>query len=1201
MAQMKQEYTLKAIYEGQGELGKFRSDLKSLSKVESIRALGNDVRSLTTSFNAAKAKLEEQARAMGTADKVTAEMTRQYKAAQREVTGLAAALDKKKAAFKGATAAARESGINTASLATEEKRLATSAEATGKVWAARQALGVRSHKDIREEVTRLQQAYTDLKKSGMASAVELFQAKQRLKQKTAELTSATNVWVASYERARNGAVAMAGVGYGLIKAFQEFSSFESGMAEVYTLVDISTEKFKEFKSETKDIVGSLPQDSKDLTKALYDIVSAGVQLSDSNKVLELSGKAATAGITDTKTAVNIGVGAMNAYGKSVEDLGWIYDILFQTVKSGVTTFPELAQYMGDVLPTARAADVGLQDVAASIATLTKAGIKTPQAATALRGAILAMAAPTPEAKKKFEELGITWEGLLPTLEAIANKGLSIDQMRLLIPDQEAAKGVLSLTQNMDVLRATLDSMDSAGGSMESAYQKMADPPEHEIKQMMKSLSDLGKEVGELASKVILPAAAIISGLVGVINNSPAIIQYLISAIGAAVTAGVLWHIGLKDITLALVGVAAKMHGAAWAAGVYTSAIGAARAGMAALTAAAISNPVLSGMAAIILTAGAAWAIFGKNSLDASKKHAKTAATIGESRTAIDSEIASLEKLQKTFETTAPGTDAHLKAERELAQLLPGANLDLDEQGRLIAKVGDAAAENSTKLGNYISQLKEQSQTQLALQVEQQARAYGEADRALQEYKNNLQNWYGIGPDGDDWASALWRNVNKLTGTYDKNIQKGGEVRANLNDQKKAYNDLLQTMNKAGVSADDLAAALDDAHVSAELKSSIIAEYRKFGTVIEGVGASADKAAAQQESAFRTAAASIKDEYLQLAEKIKSTLNDIAQRNRSFASEIRAMNREGLTDAAAWQDLKKEASEYAAAAENALIAGNYEEAIKLADEAKNKYKELNTEVKAGEQVVISEADARKKAIEGMTQANAIAVSALEKRNAADKEAAKNLEGQIGDFKTGWHDAFETFLRDGKESIEELESALDALTSKKRNVNISVSSSESRQSGGVIGLRMAAGGAVAFRNMMGGGHFPGFGGGDRRHVVAEDGEYMFDKYRVRDAGLDVVREFHRGNYAYVVVELMKRLRSGVAMQFGGFLDNVHRATSGPQMMAAGGSVVGAGDSMGDMMTINLNFGGGSSIPVTSTRENARALKREFERMAWRSSKG
>lgn len=1199
MAEMKQEYILKARYEGQGEVGRLRSDLQALGKVESIRALGKDVRELTVRFNDAKEKLKEQARVMRETDTVSKDMARDYAAAQREVTKLATSLDRKKQAFRSSVDAAREAGVNTRTLAAEEKRLAASAEATGKVWAARQALGVRSHRDIRDEVARLQLAYTDLKGSGTASALEILQAKQRLKEKTAELTAATNIWAASFDRVRNGAIALAAVGYGVLKTFQEFASFESGMAEVYTLLDISTDKFKEFKAETKGVVGDLPQESKDLTKALYDIISAGVQLEDSTKVLDQSAKAATAGITDTKTAVNIGIGAMNAYGKSVDELGWIYDVLFQTVKSGVTTFPELAQYMGEVLPTARAADVGLTSVSAAIATLTKAGIKTPQAATALRGAILAMAAPTPEAKKKFDELGITWDGLLPTLEAIAEKGLSIDQMRLLIPDQEAAKGILSLTQNLDVFRDTLASMDNAGGSMESAYKKMADTPDHEIKMMMKSVGDLGKEVGEFASLVIIPAANALGWFAGQLNNIPGPIKATTSFVLAGASAWAVWHLGLKDVVRILITAAAQSKVSAAAVLFFNGAVGKASAGLKALTATMLANPVLAGMSAVVLAAGAAWLAFGRDSLEASKKHGETAKTIGEARKETEKEIAALEKLQKTLRDTAPDSEAHLKAEQELARLLPDANLDLDEQGRLIAKVGDEADENAKKLQQYIDLLKNESRDQLALQLEQQFKAYKDAGQAVDEYKQKLKNLYGIGEEQVSSRQRLNKALENAVGQYDRNIQKGSELRSNLAEQKKSWEDLLQTMSKAGLSADDLAVALDKAHVSAELKEAIIDDYRKLGSVIEETGDSAENAAEKQRQAFADAAQAIKQEYLDLAAKVKSTLDEVARRQESFSSEVRGMLREGMTDVGAWDDLKKEADEYAEAARNALMAGNYDEAIRLADEAKGKYRELNKEVKDGEKVVLSEAEAREKSIEMMKDANTIAIEALQQREKSDREAAKSLEEQIGDFKTGWSDAFEAFLRDGRAAVKDLEKELDAIT-KARNIPVTISSSESHQSGGIIGLRMAAGGAVALRNMLYGGFFPGFGGGDRRHVIAEDGEYMFDKFRVKDAGLDVVREFHRGNYAYVVVELMKRLKSGIAMRFGGMVDNVKMVARGPQMMAAGGSVEGgAGGSQLIRHEHNLRTADGMQATVFTDDTNADRLFSMLQRALVMSS--
>ena len=109
------------------------------------------------------------------------------------------------------------------------------------------------------------------------------------------------------------------------------------------------------------------------------------------------------------------------------------------------------------------------------------------------------------------------------------------------------------------------------------------------------------------------------------------------------------------------------------------------------------------------------------------------------------------------------------------------------------------------------------------------------------------------------------------------------------------------------------------------------------------------------------------------------------------------------------------------------------------------------------------------------------------------------------------------------------------------------------------RLATGGSVTrMGNMMRGGFFPGFGGGDRRHVIAEDGEYMLDKKRVRDVGLNAVRALHAGRYDIVIAELMKKMRTNaydaISRSVGGIINHIPKiALIGPYLQS-GGPVVG-----------------------------------------------
>jgi TP901 family phage tail tape measure protein len=428
-----------------------------------------------------------------------------------------------------------------------------SAAAARKVMEARSALGVRPYKEIRDEITKLRGSYDTLKKSGTLSSAELYQAKAKLKQKTAELRRETGDWAGELRKARGGLIALAGAGYALIKSFNRYSEFSQRMAEVNTLIDVSKEQFASLGDEIRAMTKEIPQSAAELAAAQYDILSAGVALEKSVGVLEKSAKAAVAGVTDTKTAANAGIAVINAYGKSIDELDETYDILFKTVKLGVTTFPQLAHSIGEVLPTAKAADVDFKDLSASIATLTKAGIRTPQAMTALKGAINAMAAPAPEAKKKFDELGITWQGLIPTLDAIRKKSLSIDQMRLLIPDVEARTGVLALTQNFDVLVNTLEEMADASGAMAEAYDKMKDTPENQMKLFRNEIDRLMISAGALVSKGLLPLARGLRALIDSFRETDPVTKSIIGTLAAAAGAFAIWKLGLGSMVLGLKG------------------------------------------------------------------------------------------------------------------------------------------------------------------------------------------------------------------------------------------------------------------------------------------------------------------------------------------------------------------------------------------------------------------------------------------------------------------------------------------------------------------------------------------------------------------------------------------------------------------------------------------------------------------------
>jgi len=574
MSDPKLTITLGAKDEASPEVQKLKKELETLGKVKAFEKLKRDTAAAEAEWKAAQQRVAEMARTMDAGGAATKKMAREFEQAKRQTVALKQAYVANRDGLQVMRKSLTAAGVDTRKLGEAQKRLAQSTKETQAVLQAKAKLGLKPYQDQRAEIGRLRAAYDILKKSGTLSTRELMRAKQQLRVKTAALTGATNKWSGALAKAHTGMLALASAGYAFVRSFQNYAAFEQRMGEVNTMLDISKERFAALKVEIRDLTREIPQTASELAAAQYDILSAGVALEDSVGVLEKSAKAAVAGVTDTKTAALTGTGVINAYGMSIDELGDVYDILFQTVKSGVTTFPQLAQGIGNVLPTARAAGVEFGDVAASIAAMTKAGIKTPQAMTALKGAINALAAPTPEARKQFKALGITWQGLIPTLEQIRKKSLSIDQLRLLIPDVEARTGVQALTQNFGDLEEILGKMDIAGGAMQDAYDKMKNTPENQVKLLKNAFDEVLLSSGALIAQGFIPLAQAIRWVMDGMREMDTPTKLMIATLLSAGLAFKLWKMGLGDMVVGMVqavrqmgltGAAAASMSSAWQA------------------------------------------------------------------------------------------------------------------------------------------------------------------------------------------------------------------------------------------------------------------------------------------------------------------------------------------------------------------------------------------------------------------------------------------------------------------------------------------------------------------------------------------------------------------------------------------------------------------------------------------------------------
>lgn len=217
-----------------------------------------------------------------------------------------------------------------------------------------------------------------------------------------------------------GAIGISLVG-GLAKATSLAIGFDRSMRNVNSIAKVNEASFQRLEKRVLALSKATGQGPKVLADGLYDIVSSGFKANDAIKILAVSAKAATAGMTDTATASKAVVAVLNAYHLGADKARGVSDVLFQTVNKGVLTFSELSQQIGDVLPYAAKLNVPLTDIGGALATITLHGVNAAEGATQLKQVMASIIAPSKGLNKQLHDMG--YESGQSALKALGFQGV----------------------------------------------------------------------------------------------------------------------------------------------------------------------------------------------------------------------------------------------------------------------------------------------------------------------------------------------------------------------------------------------------------------------------------------------------------------------------------------------------------------------------------------------------------------------------------------------------------------------------------------------------------------------------------------------------------------------------------------------------------------------------------------------------------
>lgn len=358
------------------------------------------------------------------------------------------------------------------------------------------------------------------------------------------------------------------------------TDFGTAMAEVSTL---GVKDLKGLGDTVKNIASTYGLELTPSVKGLYQAISAGVSEMQAPLVLEEAAKAASAGVSDLATAIELGTSVTNAFGLEMENISGVYDLSFGAVRNGVTTLDELAASVGKVAPIMAAAGLGADEMFASIGALTKGGIATSEAVSGLKAALSNIIKPSAEAAELAGSLGLNFnaaalesQGLAGFLEAVQQAtGGNVETMSKLFGSVEGLNVVLALAgEQSESFNAMLTDMRENTGQTQRAFEELQkNDPSQPFKQLMATIEGLRVEIGEALLPVLSRMVEIAKGVLGEVKgwisgNEElfATITLITAGVGAAMVALGPFLIALPTIAAGLAAILSPAGAVALAVG-----------------------------------------------------------------------------------------------------------------------------------------------------------------------------------------------------------------------------------------------------------------------------------------------------------------------------------------------------------------------------------------------------------------------------------------------------------------------------------------------------------------------------------------------------------------------------------------------------------------------------------------------------------
>ncbi|KAF0092170.1 MAG: phage tail tape measure protein family [Fusobacteria bacterium] len=307
-----------------------------------------------------------------------------------------------------------------------------------------------------------------------------------------------------------------------INTSNQFSESMSKISTLYGGIDVDTNNLKKSIMSLSNQTGIA---ANEIAGGYYEALSAGLpvtnDMKDTTEFMTQAIQLSKGGFTDTASAVNVMTSAINAYGLEAKDSKRISDVLITTQNLGKTTVDELSKSMGNVIPTAKAYGVNIEQLGASYALMTAKGIDTAQSTTSINAMLNELGDTSSIAGAKILELtGKSFGQLMSEGKSVGDVLKIMDDyakangqsMPTMFGSIEAGKAAMTIAGDVGTYNEFLGKMGESAGATKDAFDKMNSTNTAKIQKAMAEITNAGIKLADVVAPAVAKLADKIGGL-----------------------------------------------------------------------------------------------------------------------------------------------------------------------------------------------------------------------------------------------------------------------------------------------------------------------------------------------------------------------------------------------------------------------------------------------------------------------------------------------------------------------------------------------------------------------------------------------------------------------------------------------------------------------------------------------------------------